>query len=412
MLLGRNHEHIDIGTPKILFTWAVIFACVSILACPTLVQDFWLSLAWGRMVGEGINPYHSNVTPEILQGLPLTEVSIRMTYGPLWALISGVVMLCTGGHWLLGALIFKLLLGGAWVGCLWLTWVLLRQHSPWHQCVGIAVFGWLPLSVIQTVADGHNDVFMVFFLLLWLYFLDKGRPVWASLSLTASALVKYITAPLFLLDILHLRYSRKQKLSAYIPQLAAAAALSLIVFGVFYRSPDFFDSTTEMRNWLFFRPSDAVTAIERLTGIKIWYGARLVRALFPIFAIYFIIAYVRKPQRDNFVKAILATVSAVLFSAVGHVWPWFVLWAVAVAGLVPGSALARWVLGVGLAAPFPLLVWVVFPDASDRMKFDVPALVLYTFTLLWFVFVPKSWFPKYAEFKTSQAAQYNGSGAA
>lgn len=392
--LARHHRDIDPGAPRALFRWAAVFAAVNVFARPVQVQDFWLSVAWGRMVGTGINPYHTSISQDLLQALPFDELNIRMTYGPLWALISGMVMWCAGNHWLIGAILFKFLLAGAWIGCLWIIWKLLRQYSLWQQCVGIAIFGWLPLSVIQTVADGHNDVFMVWFLLLWLFYLGKNEPVRASLSLAASATVKYITAPLFLLDLLHWRYSRKQSLSSTILQVLVTTAFGLIVFGIFYRSPEFFNSTNAMRHWLFFRPSDAVVAFERLTGIKLWYASLAVRALFPIIAVYSLLLYVRRPEHDNFMKATLAVISAILFSAVGHVWPWFVLWAIGLAALVPGSALTRWIIGVALASPFVLLVWVVFPNASHNLIFEVPALVLYTFVIVWFVCTPRSWFPR------------------
>ncbi len=188
------------------------------LAAPVLAHDFWLSLAWGRMIAAGYNPYHTDFIVELARDLPL-DAAVRMTYGPLWAIISGAVMVLTGSNFHISALVFKLILAGAWIGSLRLIWLLLRERSLWFQSVGLLIFGWMPVSVMSTSADGHNDAAMIVFVLLWLYWLKEDKRYLGSLSLAASVLVKYVTAPLFLLDFLHYYYSQRRKILGYLPQL-------------------------------------------------------------------------------------------------------------------------------------------------------------------------------------------------
>jgi hypothetical protein len=402
-LLARHRQELDANAPRLLFRWAVAFAVLSAFASPVLVQDFWLSAGWGRIVADGLNPYYVRLTPEFARGLPLDGFDVepatrmRMTYGPLWAVVSGVVMGLVGERVWLAAALFKALLAGAWIACLRLIWLSLRDRSAWSQCAGLAIFGWVPLSVTQTVAEGHNDVFLVLFLCLWLYALERSRPVWASLSLAASVLVKYVSAPLFLLDLLHLRHSRKKRLADYLLPLAAAAALLSLTFGLFLRSPEFFTPAVSMQDWRFYTLSDAVIGLGKLAGITDFNAfpgplfvalALLARALFPFLAVYTLVRYMRWPTAERFRETVLALMAAILFGVLGHLWPWFLLWALGAAAMVPGSPLTRWVVGVALAAPFPILAWTVFPEADP---FTVPTVALYAFALLWFGFAPRGW---------------------
>ena len=83
--------------------------------------------------------------------------------------------------------------------------------------------------------------------------------------------------------------------------------------------------------------------------------------------------------------------SAVSFSLVGHVWPWFLLWVLALAALTPQAALARWGLGVALALPFPILIFTV-PGWTLRMLF-IASLIPYAFALTWLLVVRRGWLP-------------------
>ncbi len=391
-LLARRRQELDSATPTVLFRWAVAFTLAAATAAPAMVQDFWLSAGWGRMVAGGQNPYHSDLTPVFAEGLPLDYFGQRMTYGPLWALISGAVMGLAGENGLVAGAIFKALLVSAWVGVLSLVRALLRDRSPWHQCVGLAVAGWLPLGVMQAVAEGHNDVVLVFFLLLWLYAIESARPWGGTVALAASVLVKYVTAPLVLLDIAHAWRSGGQTLGAVVRRTAVVAGGMVAVFGLFFRSPDFFEATASMANWHFFRPSDAVDEIGSRLGIKVWLLKVVVFAWFPATAAYSLVHYFRRPTGAGFRTAVLAVMAAIVFSGVGHVWPWFLLWILPLAALDPEGWLARWVLGFALAAPFALAVLCVL-RANHSARYSDATLVWYGLALTWFTLVPRTWLP-------------------
>jgi hypothetical protein len=390
VVLARHQHELGPTVPTVLFRWAVLFGILALPASPVLVQDFWLSAGWGRMVAAGQNPYHTDLTPEITDGLPLDYFGQRMTYGPLWAAVAGALMWAVGGSVIAAAAAFKLLLLAAWTAALYLIRLLLRASSIWAECIGLAIFGWLPLSVTQTVSDGHNDVLMVLFLLTWLYCLNRAWLASASVALAASVCVKYVTAPLFLLHFFYMLLFAKPRQTNCILQAVAVLTVLTVSFGLFFRSPDFFASTTVMADWHFLTPKSAMLELGDLTSLNLGLLATLAQILFPVLAAWAALRYVAVPTPSRFHIAVLAMMCGILFSVVGHVWPWFVLWPLSLAALVPDCAWARWVLGAALAAPFAVLVLFLSPPGSPN-RYTVPTLLLYGLTVGWFVLMPRRW---------------------
>ena len=106
------------NAPNVLIRFSIAFAIVNAFAIPVLAQDFWLSVAWGNMITASVNPYYIDISPAFLQGIPLDALAQRMTYGPLWALISGFISLVTFKSSFFAAIGFKLLLTGLWISTL------------------------------------------------------------------------------------------------------------------------------------------------------------------------------------------------------------------------------------------------------------------------------------------------------
>ncbi|MGH7505527.1 MAG: hypothetical protein ACRELX_07735 [Longimicrobiales bacterium] len=398
-VLSRRREALNDPLARSLFRWAAAFAVVLAFAHPVLVQDFWLSAGWGRLIARGVNPYYVNLDPQVTAGLPLDYLGLLMTYGPLWALVAGAVMAVAGAGPFVAGLLFKASLACAWIGALALVAHLLRTRPAADRCVGMAIAGWLPLGAFQIVAEGHNDVGMVLLLLLWLALLERGRHLAGTVSLAASVLVKYLSAPLFLLDLLHTIRSRGKRWTAYLPYAAAAALLGLVVFGIFFRSPAFFASTAHMADWHFFTPRDGVVTTGRLLGIEPSLGSlggMLVAALaigvqgfFLLLLAYGVWRYWRTPAPESFRYAVLTMTAGILFGVVGHIWPWFLAWGLVIAALHPASAITRWTTGVALAVPFPLVHWTAFPG-PDQLVIVTPA--MYLFAVAWFLLAPRRWF--------------------
>ncbi|MBV6521945.1 MAG: hypothetical protein MNPFHGCM_02089 [Gemmatimonadaceae bacterium] len=379
--LGEHHV-------RQAWRWTVAYAVACVLAAPVLVPDFWLSVAWGRTLAAGINPYYE-VPAAATSWLPLDAPIMKMTYGPMWAYVSAALMKLTGGHALWGALGFKIVLAALWVALICLVRIMVRDLPFLAQIVAVLLVGWLPIGVLQTVADGHNDVAMVVCALLWLHLRRTGRPMAATIALTASVLFKYASAPLFLVDLLYREPDESREARAvvqrYLPRAIVAAALSVVTFLPVYRGTDFFVSTAEVHGGRFFLPSDAVLAIGSILHLPLVPLAYVAAGVFPVIAIVALYRLVRDGGPARLTEASTAIMLAMLLVGSSHAWPWYVLWFVAFAAVVPLSGYGRWAAGLALAMPYPLLVWTVWPHASDFKKFLLPSLLAYGLALAWFL---------------------------
>jgi hypothetical protein len=378
-ILYRREHTLSANIDTLLMRWSVAFAVVGVLAFPLFTQDFWLSMAWGRMAAEGTNPYHNLFTDETLTGLPLDHFPMAMSYGPAWAILSGLVMAVTSRSVLAATILFKGVLLAAWLGSLALIRRMMASQAPIDRCLAIAVAGWMPLGVLQTVAEGHNDIFMAWLSLLWLALLGQ-RSSLAPVALMGSALSKYVTAPLFAVDAIVAWRLHGLSLRQLALRYGPPALLGLAIFGLFYRSPDFFDGTRVISEWEFLQPRHGVEAIELALGLDLFFLDWLITAGFALIALYSIFVLLRSPAFDNAVKASLAIMCAISFVGIAHLWPWYLVWTILLAALAPRWWLARFVIGVSILGAFSLSFWWVEPVENSR---EWASLVLYVGAVLW-----------------------------
>ena len=382
--LARYRESTDAVVVGLLFRWSLAFAAACSFAFPLFTQDLWLSAVWGRMIVAGVNPYHNLFTPESLEGLPIDHFPMVMSYGPLWGLLSGAVMAIARDGVLITAILSKGLLAAAWVGSLVLVRQVMAQRSCFDRCLAVALFGWAPVGVTQSLAEGHNDIVMTFFALLWLSLLLRGRRT-APIALMSSALCKYTTAPLFLIDAIYVLRMERIHWRDYLIRLIAPALLALLAFAVFYRSPEFFDGLRVISEWRFLQPRDAVSAIEYLTATSLSPLAFGVAAVFPLLAIYFCFVCFRRPTIEGLLKAAIAILAAICFVAVSHLWPWYMIWSLAFAVLLPTWWLSRFVVSVSVMVPFAVVWWI------SPFAYDMAALVMYGAAILWMLSMRYAW---------------------
>jgi alpha-1,6-mannosyltransferase len=378
-LLSQQSTTVAETTAVLVLKWAVAFAVVSSFAYPIFTQDFWLSIVWGDMIASGINPYYDKFTPEMLDGLPLDHFPMTMSYGPLWALISGAIVAVGGGSVLATAVLFKAALAAAWCASLWLIDRIMRLAAPGNRARSLAVAGWVPLGVWQTVGEGHNDIAMALPALLWLLLLLQNK--WsAPLALAASAVCKYTMAPLLLIDVLHSLRTRRMLLWQYAVRLILPALFSLAVLAAFYRSPQFFDGVKLISSWHFLQPSDAFAAVNTALGGWLSPLSGLVTVIFPAIAVHQCFTFWKKPDTEQLLRSATAVMAAVSFAAINHLWPWYLIWTLPLVAVVPGWWLSRFILGLAIFAPFTVIVWWV-PEAEDYK--DLAALVMYAGAALW-----------------------------
>jgi len=187
----KNHKNIDIK--KLVFISCIIlfFSYPAILS-----YDIFNYLTTSKVLFfYKENPYI--IMPIEFIGDPFllfTRAANKLAlYGPVWLGISGVSLLFGFGNFILTLFNFKLLIVLFYLGSL----LLISKISKKRESV--LIFALSPLVLIEVLVSSHNDIVMMFFALLSIYFLRSKRILPAILFLLMSILIKYAT--IFLLPV-------------------------------------------------------------------------------------------------------------------------------------------------------------------------------------------------------------------
>lgn len=186
-----------------------------------LSHDLYEYSIRGRMLTiYGMNPY-LHVPTEINSDMYFPFIFWKNTpesYGPLWVLIGSIhtfffknSLALTSFFHKLFLLVFLLLSGSVFHK-------LCRKIIPEQTENTTLAFLLNPLILIVTLADGHNEIVMIFFMLCALYLLIKDRYIYAIAVLALAINVKFVylaALPFFIIYILIKNGPRNIVMSIY-----------------------------------------------------------------------------------------------------------------------------------------------------------------------------------------------------
>ncbi|MEP7358063.1 MAG: glycosyltransferase 87 family protein, partial [Anaerolineales bacterium] len=216
---------------------------------PIDAADVFDNIDRGRITAiHGGNPFY-DAPRQFVQDVYFQYVAwpdYTSAYGPLWELLSAATVRVVGDQPSLSGrltmvLAFKGLGLGFYAGCLALIAAILRRRAPERTLQGVCLFGLNPFVIYETAGNAHNDIVMVFFILLGLWAVLRGQYIWAALALLAGALIKFI--PLLLLPMavaaaLRALPNWRRRLRYGLVTGLAGAALVVAVFAPFWRGGD------------------------------------------------------------------------------------------------------------------------------------------------------------------------------
>ncbi|MCG2701239.1 hypothetical protein L6267_03675 [Candidatus Parcubacteria bacterium] len=151
-------------------------------------------------------------------------------YGPLFIGIGRILALAGGSSLILTLFIFKLFFVSVHIlNCLLIYKIFKDERA-------LLLYGWNPLIIYEFAINGHNDVLIIFFLLLSVFFLLKKsgfkNHIFSWMFLLGSVLIKYITvifAPIFLLVLLAGARGKKERV-IFLSIISLTSALMFFVF--------------------------------------------------------------------------------------------------------------------------------------------------------------------------------------
>lgn len=193
---------------KFIFWIGFIF----VFMIPFWCSDIFYYLGIGRLGGYyHQNPYYTDiksyfdnnnidlVKDTLMQkGYNNVWSETTVVYGPIWTIICSIVAILSLGNLDLGLLIFKLFNLLIHMGNCYLLYKISKKK------IFPLMYGLNPFILIEGIANVHNDIFVVFFMLLSIFFLlNKKNLILSLASLALATDIKYFSILLLPLIVLY-----------------------------------------------------------------------------------------------------------------------------------------------------------------------------------------------------------------
>ena len=377
---------------SMLFIWlGVILAGCILLFTPALIsRDLFVYAGYGRsIVAHNVNPYF--VSPAKFPLDPITPWddwrNATAAYGPLWLVVCSMVSLVAGSSPTRYILLFRLFAFAVHLINALLVMAILRTmgRSSRTVTIGTLLYAWNPLVILESSLSGHNDVFMITFMLLGILLCVRAeqrgftRPMHyllPGIAFSLATLVKFTALPFIILYLVFLarkalyptiseanQVMRLQWKSALLKVCSSAIAIALVVL-LFY-GPFFIGHSVSSIINSFTSPPSSSQAEHSMLGIIVEWGAMygtpapgtwsysLVHALsnhhvwnninIVVVLAGLIIGTIwlwRKPETRTLVFAAIMTLGGLLIVTTWF-FPWYVTWLVGLAAVTMPTANER-----------------------------------------------------------------------
>ena len=323
-------------------------------------------------------------------------------YGPLWEGIARLPVQLGITDMAGGIMAMKLISLAAYAGTAFLIgWAAGQESNRFGvtQATALAFFAINPLVLLEVIGNGHNDITMMFFMVLGITAWQRGAWPWAAFAFTLAALIKLpglIILPLFALNVV-------MQAGTWRKRILLGCAVSGIFLGTFllaYRLmgpfPDVAQGALQSFDRRGFSPPYALYVIARETAPAISrYFLSQSRNVYLL--LYLLIAAAMLRRKVTFLEAgFLAYFAIIFLSNAFRIW--YPLWLVPFAALNLNSRSYWRTFLFGLTAELSILSYYVLwrwglrhwewgevtgPLAPywDYFKIMTPFTVSWTFTI-------------------------------
>jgi hypothetical protein len=367
----------------IVLTGSLLFGVLLSYIYPIDASDLFNNIMDGRIRSVyGANPL-VQVADQFKQDefFPLVSWSyFPSTYGPIWVLLAGATSRLAGNGVLANVLAFKWLPGLFLLGSVGVVAAILKRHTSRPVLAGVLLLAWNPVVLYEAWGNGHNDIIMIFWVLLAVWAMLEKRYTLANLALVMGALVKIIPVLLVPVAVL-IALEQLPDGRARLRYLALSALGGVLLAGLAYaplwegpqvfslaRRADLFTTSLPAVLYQLAKPRIGDTLAASLVS-------KAALALTLAFAVFQARRASRSPSKFSFAQASFNILTFYLLITCLWFQQWYTVWLVALAPVLEDGAARLFGILFGflaLAKQFYLFPLLIYPDPRPpQPRFEI-----------------------------------------
>jgi len=232
-ILKNSKKEFKITNQVVIFVITVVALFVIMLPLTSTDVFYYIGTGWSE-AHYGVNPYYTSVNDLMAQNEEAAsdEMLLKMkgiwsgqtiVYGPIWPFICKILSGLSMGNLFAALFIYKI-----FNACLHLVNTYLIYKISNKRTVFTLMYALNPLVLFDGIVNVHNEILVIFFILMGLYFFLKKKNMFLTIVFFALATaVKYFAV--LLIPFLVLYYYRKEKL---LKKILYSALWAILFIGI------------------------------------------------------------------------------------------------------------------------------------------------------------------------------------
>lgn len=360
-------------TAKQIIIFIGIIAFIFMLILPYLSSDIYYYMGDSWLLSKyKQNPYYvavsdlqdQGINDEILQNTGYWKNTTSI-YGPLWNSIAKMLISLSFGSITIGLFIFKIASYLVHILNCCIIYKITKSRKY------MLVYGLNPLILIEFLSNVHNDIYLILFILLGLYFLIRKKSIIFTITFLALSIsIKYSTV--LLVPFILIYCFRRKTLPKRIV-LCLISGLSIISFVVLLYMPYYRDMSI-FTNMLV----QGSKYSQSILSYILQNGARdvfeivnyIVIPLFAIIYIFIVIDLLFRPKINlkNILRRYNITMLLFIFVVLATFQKWYILWLIPTI-MFQSKNMRKFILYLTITALIPSIKY--FMVAGDPYYYGV-----------------------------------------
>ena len=207
LIIIKEEKNIFNGKTKKVLLYIVLISLIFMLMLPALSSDIYYYIGDSWVLSKyHENPYYTSVSDLQLKGANDEILNntgywkdTTSVYGPLYNMIAAVLVTLSFGNITIGLFVFKIASFIVHIINCYLIYKITKKSKY------ALIYGLNPLILLELLSNVHNDIYLILFILLSIYYLIREKKVFFSIIFLAlSITIKYtsvLLVPFFLIFI-------------------------------------------------------------------------------------------------------------------------------------------------------------------------------------------------------------------